>query len=258
MAMRFLRTVLVVAVGLGSTACFQSNTLVKLKADGSGTIEQRIVFTAAAVQQMKQLGGGANTANFDPLSDDVVRDLATGFGTGVRLVSSTPVKNATGEGRDIVFAFDDIAVLRVSQQPPGASALGGTGDALAFTLTRRGGTVLLHIGMPGVSNLTGAVGGPGGAAPAPAQLGMLKMLLAGARVSIAVEPTGRLVRTSSPYVEGNRVTLLDLPIDALFADPTLLTRLSTAPDAASAQALLAGVPGLKVPAEPEITIEFAP
>ncbi len=261
--MKLLRTALVSALALATTACFQSTTVVKLKADGTGTINQRLVFTAAAIEQMKQLAGATGNggaAAFDPLSDDTAKEMAGGLGPGVRFVSSTPVKTADGEGRDMVFAFDDIRALQVSQQPPGADALASGGDNLKFALTRTGANALLTITMPGVSSLTSAVGGGagGGGAPPLAQLAMLKTLLAGARVTIAVEPVGRLVHTNSAYVDGNRVTLIELQLDALFADPTLFTKLAAAPDTAAAEALLKGVPGLKVPSQPEITIEFAP
>lgn len=261
--MRFLRLALVATLAVGSTACFQSNTLVKLNANGSGTIDQRLMFTTAALQQMKQLGGatanGAAAAGFDPLSESSARQMADTLGPGVRYVSSTPLKTAEGEGREIQYAFDDIRTLQVSQQPPGAG--GATANAsMQFGFTQAaGGNSVLRIGLPNVGDLGGAVGAPaGGAAPQPAQLAMLQALLAGARITIAVEPSGRLVRTNSPYVEGNTVTLVDLPIDALFADPTLIGKLQSASTPAAAQALLSNVAGVKIPAEPEITIEFAP
>ena len=54
---------------------------------------------------------------------------------------------------------------------------------------------------------------------------MVKQLLAGARLTVAIEPEGRLVQTSSPFVEGNRVTLVDLDIDKAAADPDLARKL---------------------------------
>jgi hypothetical protein len=42
--------------------CFQFSTVLRVNADGSGTIDQRVLFTQAAVAQLRQLaalGGGA-------------------------------------------------------------------------------------------------------------------------------------------------------------------------------------------------------
>jgi hypothetical protein len=267
--MKLLRLALVAALGCSSTACFQFNTLVHLNADGSGTVDQRVLFTTAALEQMKQLagvaGGSADAAGFNPLSEETAREMAAELGPGVRYVSSTTVQTADGEGRDIVYAFDDIRTLQMSQQPPGGTPLPGVDSALSFTLTNApGGTATLRIGMPAVAGFGGGGAQPGNGAagipelPPAAQLAMLRPLLAGARIAIAIEPNGRLVRTSSPYVDGNRVTLLEVNLDQLLADETLFTRLQAAPDRAAAEALLKDVPGVKVVAQPEIAIEFAP
>ena len=51
---------------------------------------------------------------------------------------------------------------------------------------------------------------------------MLKQMFGGAHVTIAVEPAGTLVRTTSPFVDGSRVTLLDIDLDRLLEDDALI------------------------------------
>ena len=41
-------------------------------------------------------------------------------------------------------------------------------------------------------------------------------------------PAGRLVRTNSPYVDGNTVTLFDLDLDALLKNDSAFARLQAA------------------------------
>jgi hypothetical protein len=257
--MRISRASLILVLGLTSTACFQVDTLVRLRADGSGTIEQRVLFTAAALDQMKQLGSlGGNGADFDPLSEDNAKAMAADLGPGVSYVSSTPLKTPEGEGRTMIYAFKDIRQVQVSQQPPGADALGGS-RGFGFALARQpNSNVVLTIHMPPSGGLPGA--GPGGTPPLPSpdQMTFVKQLLAGAHVAIAVEPAGRLVKTNSPYVDGNRVTLLDLDLDRLLGDDATLAKLQAAKDSADAQAILAGVPGIKIVTGQDISIEFAP
>src|SRR5436190_2902373 len=58
--MRCLRLALLLTGAVMCGACFQFSTVLNLKADGSGTIEQRLLFTQAAVAQLRQfaaLGG---------------------------------------------------------------------------------------------------------------------------------------------------------------------------------------------------------
>jgi iron uptake system EfeUOB component EfeO/EfeM len=70
------------------------------------------------------------------------------------------------------------------------------------------------------------------------------------------------VRTSSPYVEGNRVTLLDIDMDQLLKDPDALQKMDALPfgpamsiSGAREALAQAGVKGIKVN-DPNITIEM--
>ena len=69
---------------------------------------------------------------------------------------------------------------------------------------------------------------------------------------------GRLVRTNSPYVDGQTVTLFDVDIDTLLKDEEAFTRLQSASTPAETTEALKRAPGVKIAAERDITIEFAP
>jgi hypothetical protein len=262
--MRYVRCVLVLAGSLMCGACFQFSTVLTLKADGSGTIDQRLLFTQAAVAQLRQLaalGGGGQ--DFDPLSEKQAREAATTLGRGVTYVSSTVINTSEGVGRDIKYAFTDVNELSLNQAPPPPGGMpvpppsGDSSDRLAFKLTRQAdGRALLTIAVPQLPGFSGDNASPSSNAPSADQIAMLKPMLAGARLSIVVEPAGRLVRTSSPYVAGQRVTLVDVNVDSLLSDDTLLQRLQAARTPEEAKTILKGVPGLQVNLDPEITLEF--
>ena len=262
--MRYARFAMLLAGAVLCSACFQFSTVVSVKPDGSGTIDQRMLFTQAAVAQLRQfaaLSGGAG--DFEPVSEQQARDGAAALGPGVTYVSSTPINSPEGVGREIKYAFTDINTLKLDQAPPPPGGMPAPATPAAdgeprvsFALTRpAGGSALLTIKIPQLP----AIGGdpslpPNG--PSLEQFAMLKPLLAGARITIDIEPAGRLVRTSSPYVSGNRVTLLDVNVDALLADDTLLQRLQAAKTPDEAKAILKNIPGLKANLDPELTIEF--
>ena len=261
--MRYVRLALVLAGAVICGACFQFSTVLTLKADGSGTIDQRLLFTQAAVAQLRQLaalGGGGQ--DFDPLSEKQAREAATTMGQGVTYVSSSVINSSKGVGRDIKYAFTDINQLSLNQTPPppGGMPVGPQGadssDRVAFNLTRQAdGHSLLKIIVPQLPVGRGDNAAPSNS-PSADQIAMLKPMLAGAHLSIAIEPAGRLVRTSSPYVTGQRVTLVDVDVDSLLNDDTLLQRLQAARTPDEAKAILKAVPGLKINLDPEITIEF--
>ena len=98
-------------------AVSSSGTLVKVKPDGSGTIEQTMLVNAATLKglmagmggqaQIKELPGALNEADFKRTAERM----------GVRPVSHTPLKEGEFEGPKSVFAFDDITKVRVDQDP---------------------------------------------------------------------------------------------------------------------------------------------
>lgn len=259
--MRYVRVVLLLAGAVMGNACFQFSTILTVKTDGSGTIDQRLLFTHTAIAQLRQLAGSAGGQEFDPLSEQQARDAAATLGPGVTYVSSTPIDTPEGVGRDITYAFTDVNQLRLDQAPPapGGMPAQGSGSDLSFRLTRQAnGNALLTILVPQLPALGGDNPLPSVTPPPAAQLAMIRPMLAGARLSIAIEPGGRLVRTSSPHVTGQRVTLLDADVDAVLNDQTLLQRLQAARTPEETKAILTNVPGLTVTLDPEITIEFEP
>lgn len=269
-----LLAALLPVIALGG--CLQSTAIVKVNPDGSGTIENQTLMTSAALAQIRQFSGafgGANAKPVDPFSEDEARSLASQMGDGVTLLSSSPLRSAAAEGRTSAYAFTDITKLRVSQTPPtpggatvragGVGIGGGQGGVITIDLARtpEGNVRLtLHTQADPLTAMTSQMGGlarPG--APIPAdQLAMARQMLAGFRVALRVQPLGRLVKTNSPYVEGQVVTLFDIDVDSLLSNEAAFTKLQNAKTPAETAEALKNVPGVKIPTERDITIEFAP
>ncbi len=240
--------------------CFQMTTVLKVKGDGSGTIDHRMVYSPRALSQMRSLGGGRGQ-QVDPASEEQARTLASAIGPGVAYITSTSISTPAGQGRDATYAFSDVAQLRVSTQPaapPGlpinTPALKGDAESVTFSITQNpNGNAVLHIHVP-EPNFLDALGSKGAASQIP----MIKTLLGGARVLLAVEPEGTLVRTSSPFVDGGRVTLLEVDLDEVLKDETLIARLKAATTQDEAKAAVRAAAGVKINLDREITVEFTP
>jgi hypothetical protein len=265
--MRLTRLALVATAVLPLTGCFQASTVINVKADGTGTIEQRLLLTEAAMDQLRAmaiLGGGAASA--DPTSEAQARSLADKLGPGVTYVSSTPVKTDKAQGREAVYAFSDITKLHVSEQPSlptGPISPGGTANVgeLTFSLTHEpDGNAHLRVQVPALNVLPTAATGPNGAVTPPTiqQIDLAKTLLAGAQLTVAIAPEGRLVQTTSTFVDGNRVVLIDLDVDKLAADPDLVAKLQSPKTVEEVKASVNTLSGVKVTLAPEISITFAP
>ena len=271
--MRLIRLVGVLVATLGLTACLNSTTLVKVKPDGSGTVEQTTLVNMAAI---KGLGGGAQGGPQGPMMNraDLER-MAQSMGKGVRLVSTEPAKGETGfEGTKAIFAFDDINEIQISQGPPNMS--GSTSgraraseptqdDPVRFKLTRSGGTSTLtinYIDKPGGDQASKEPNPAGGDMPDltnPMIMNMMKTMLAGMRINIGLEVLGKIVKTNAEYVSGSQITLLDLDIAALLADEAKLKALQgkVGPGASLTEVkpYLKDIKGIKIDG-PSINVQF--
>jgi hypothetical protein len=250
-----LHGVLVLTGSIVCGGCFQSSTIIRLNGDGSGTIEQSTTVTRAGINQLQQFaalnGGGTK---LDLFSEDQARAMASAVGPGVKYVSSRPILVADGEGRSATYEFSDINQLRLTQRPPVPGGLAAQSPNLnidqlqqiAFAFSRQAdGTGLLRITLPEAS-LPQLPGMPTvdrtRKEPSPEQVAMVQQFLPGAKVLVAVEPDGPVVRSNSPYVYGRRVTLFELDVD----------RLSGTPEPGQI------IPGVKMAPTREVSIEFTP
>ncbi|HEY7292883.1 MAG TPA: hypothetical protein VH583_23795 [Vicinamibacterales bacterium] len=264
--MTSIRLAALLSAALMSGACFQMTTNVRVAADGSGTIDHTLLVTKAALAQLRNfsaLGGGRQGKGMDLTSEDQAREMARTLGPGVTYVSSEPLDTPLGEGRHSTYSFSDISQVRISQQPktdglPVRPSVDPTGGDITCSMTHEAnGNAVLHIKLPEM-NMPAGIGDTSGNPALTQQLAMIRALLAGARISIGVDPTGTLVKTNSPFVEGSHVTLLEVNLDEVLGSETALNRLQAAKSPEELKAALADTPGLKIALEREVTIEFSP
>jgi hypothetical protein len=130
---------------------------------------------------------------------------------------------------------------------------------VSFALTQEpDGNVLLRLNLPRPDMPGWAIPAVSGTPIPPDQMSMFRQMFVGGRLSIVVEPIGELVRTTSPYVDGSRVTLIDVNVDDLLMDDTSILRLQAAGTPDDVKAALQDLPGAKVTVDPQVMIEFTP
>ena len=114
-------------VAIGLSGCLQDEKVVKVNADGSGTLEETFLLGKQAVAQIKQmtegfgalakgLNKGANgdaSGGFKVLDEDKLREAAGKLGDGVKFVSARPLSTEEGEGYAVIYAFRDINKLKL-------------------------------------------------------------------------------------------------------------------------------------------------
>jgi hypothetical protein len=269
--MRAWRFLGVLLATIGLTACLDSTTLVKVKPDGSGIVEQTTLVNTAALKGM--MGPNAGGVKGPMMNRADLERTAARMGEGVKLVAMEPVKADSGfEGVKATFSFEDINKIQVSQGP---SVSGGTGDTprssaptaddpVRFKLTRSGGTSTLSINFIDKPNAAKPeiVPGQSGDMPDlsnPMIMNMIKTMFAGFKINIGLEVLGSIVKTNAEYVAGPRITLLEMDVAALLADEAKFKALQgkIGPNASLSEVkpYLKDIKGIKVDG-PSITVEF--
>jgi hypothetical protein len=271
------RLTIVPLLTLVLTGCINSSTLIKVKHDGSGTLEQTVLMNAQAFRGMfTALGADGKPAQTGPtaVNEADLKAAAAKMGEGVTFVSATPLKAENGfEGTKAVYAFTDITKLQVDQDP---SMAGGTsvqvqrkpGKPVVFSMAKgANGTTVLTANFTDMQQQAEArakeQAPPQGTmspdAISPQMMEMAKAMFNGFKVAIDLEVAGQIVKSSSEYVSGPRVTLLEMDLGELLKDEAKLkeiqAKLGPNPSVSELKPYLAGIKGLKIN-EPIVTVEF--
>jgi hypothetical protein len=272
---RAIGCVLALTAAMLASACFSSETVIHVKADGTGTIEVTNLANKDALGMAAGLARGAakeagtdpsrapNLDNIGDLFDEAkIREQASAWGEGVHYVSSAPLIQGAMSGVKAVFAFDDVRLLTTNAGRDG----GAPAPRLRFDIERGpAGSSLLHVRLP--EGTAAAADGTTAAAPSPTApreippeaIAMVRNMFKGAQITVAVEVDGAIVTTDGPKRDGSRVTIFALDFEQLLSDPAkfaALQGMKPGTDFLTARKALEGVPGVILPATPTVTIEF--
>lgn len=280
---------LIVVTMISLTGCITFLTEVRVRGDGSGTIVQTMTLNPEQMKELvegiaKQMGATATESKEDtkknspkaseavPFKEADLKGKAADLGPGVTFVSAETIDTKTAAGVRVTYAFKDINQLAVNPKPEAAMGTAAAGassqDALKFRFNRmpNGNAVLtVLLSRRGTETTEQAAAPPPPASPEESaqQMAMMRQLFKGLHMGMAVDVEGRIVKTNSPYVEGSKVTLMDIDFDPLLSDEKSFRDLSakmekTMGDDRKAMEALKGIKGLKIVTDPEISIEFAP
>lgn len=237
--MSFVRLVVLACVSTLATGCINSATLLKIKPDGSGTIEQTVLMNTQALRPMMQ---GLEQQGAKPAAPAVneadLKRAAERMG-GVTYVSGEPVKGPNGfEGVKALYSFVDINKVRIDQDPNISGSTSGAfaapakpeDEAVSFKHVRAAGASTLTITFPdkpGADKADAAAEAGGPDMSNPQMLAMMKTMFDGFKVAIDLEVLGTIVKTDADYVTGSKVTLLEMDLGQVLQDETKLKALQS-------------------------------
>ena len=266
----FAKVATVALAAVLCTGCIRSATVINVKADGTGTVEQTMLVNTGFMKGM--LGGLGNQTALPAgtVNEADLKRTAERMGEGVTFVSAVPMKSDDGfEGSKALYAFADVTKLRVDQDPNLSGANSGgiatppkADNPVTFEFAKADGVSTLTVSLKDKPKAPGATpstppGGPD--MDNPQMLDMMRSIFKGFKVSIDVAVAGKILKTNADYVSGSRVTLLEMDMEKLLQDEAKLKNLQKVlgPNASVSELkpYLKDVQGLKVN-DPVVTIAF--
>jgi len=266
------RATLAITAALSATACFSSSTVIRLRGDRTGTIQVTSTIRKAALAHLETFAHGIGPRKLRPedsFPEHDARSAASSLGTNVRFVSTRVVDNDELLGRVTIYEFSDIGRVTLEPIPVLPAERSFSADArlhgehrFTFDLIdeRDNGSVLIarmpdaRIEYSGVE-LFGAQAQPS----SPEDVNLLRRLVTGGLLEMTIEPEQQIVRSNTPHVDGQRITLVRAAGEPLLLDDGLERQLLLRPGSLDElRVRLHDARGVTVAPDSEIRIELAP
>ncbi len=254
------------------SGCIEVQTLVNVNKDGSGTIQEKVLFSKEMVSLLSSFNVSDSTASKSksgsPFYDvEKLKSEAGNMGEGVRYISSKQITEGDREGYTATYGFSDLNKIKVSDNPGNKASIGNSQEDknkkkqyLTFNF-KPGSPAQIIINIPKEDNKkpatetkvkkdTSNMNNPF----AKHFLNMMKDF----RFSLELNVNGKIENTNATYVKGSKVTLFDVEFDKLMKDKNKVDELYNLQnsDSEEMKKLLKSMPGVKIEMENPVNIKF--
>ncbi len=264
------------------TGCIESKILVKVNTDGSGEIVETFLIDKEMLQMIAGLSAlgeeGEEPEMPDLLDMDKLKEKTGAMGEGVTFASAEKVSTDKAQGYKAVYQFSDINKIMINQnpdenvpQPPAEGEGEPTKEFVTFKFTRgtKSKPAVLTIVNPQKEPRQES-GAPDKAAQAqgdePAQISdqeammmdIFKEAFRDVKIDMAVEVTGKIVKTDAEYVDGQKVVLMELDFSKIVDNEDALRTLAMSKNESleNTKAVMAKVPGIRVELKDKVEVQF--
>ena len=256
--MRKLFLILAVGIALLISGCFETNTRIIVKPNGSGTIEQTILMSQQALSSMMGFADADTKSFYD---EEKLMEEAKVFGKDVTYVSSEKIDTGEKTGYIAVYSFKDINLLTISDNPA-ENVMGTPGnnnqDSFKF-LFKKGRPAELKILIPEMKDdETEGYEAVEDEAPEidEAMTDMMMQMYKGMKMNIEIEFDGKITDSNASHKEGNKIVIMHMDFDELAKDPESLKGFQNMQDPNKMKEVLKDIPGIMIETQQEVIVKF--
>lgn len=256
----------------GLSSCFQVESTISVKKDGSGTITEEMILG----DQMKMMmdmaaaqGGQGGPGGKDPMAQMLDKAKAEArakkMGEGVELVSIKKIDADGKLGVRTIYKFSDINKLKyavndamdMGNMPGGAAKKVDQAENAGLTFEFADGKLAVIQKAPKVEKDGEAPEGDKPAQPAvdPQMMEMVKGMMKDMRITTKLKIEPGIAKTDATHVDGNTIILSDIQMGKLIAMPDKLEALQGG-DFDKMKEALKGIEGIKFEDKERISVEM--
>lgn len=254
-------SILLAAAAFLLASCIEINSTVIVSKDGTATIEESMLMGAQLAAMMQ--GGQSDQLKGLTMDKAKAEERAKKLGEGVTVKSHEEVKTADGKsGTKVVFAVADVSKLKyVPFEPEQPGKPASSTEPMTFSLS--GST--LTITNPEADKKKGGEEGkpkktPDEIAMMKSQMGMMKPMLAGMRMSVEVKGANGIASSDATHLHDGAISYLDIQFDKLMENSDAFGEFMEAANSGLSMADVATkfnkVDGLKIEGKKVVTAEL--
>lgn len=256
------------------TGCIEITTLVKVAADGSGTIEEQVMISKDIVNMIKELTESMPVDDEEPaekfslFNEDELRSQAHVFGEGVQYSKGWEVSDDSKEGFIAVYKYSDLNKLTINQNPNAKIPLGSIeendepGQEIIKYEFIPGNPAEIRISFVDLMDAdqtypdTNAV--TDDSAFTDTTFNEVAKLMKDMKMALYMEIEGEIVETNSSFAEGSRITLFEIDFNELLENEIKFDEFKKLQPQTFEQFkdVIKDIPGIKVETNQPVIIKF--
>lgn len=265
---KLIRFMLVALLALSLTGCMYVDTLINVKKDGSGTVEQTILMSKAFTEMMKQMMAAMGSPD-DAKQDDTMPDKAEleksalKMGKGVKFKSVKAVHNKKYDGFKAIYSFRKVSDLLINQNPegPGPGEGPSAEENIVFKFSSKGKNSTLTIIMPEEKEGEDDAQDDQSQEMANQEEEMdpqMKQMFADMFMRMQVKVAGKIVKSNATHRKGSTITLFEMDFGEMVKNEEKFKEFTKADPKTmkEAQQLMKDMPGIKVEMEKQIKVVY--
>jgi len=258
------------------TGCIEMHTVVTVKKDGSGLVEENIFIGKEIINMFKEFAAAFADSTqpqqeFKMFEEEKIKAKASELGEGIEFVSMKNIVTDEKEGYTAIYKFKDLNKVKVNQDPSNEMPMGesqegsDTTSEYVFFKFIKGTPNRIEFKLPEGKKEDKSVDTTKTDEPAtneipPDSADVEKMIkfMKDMRVKIEIKIDGEITKTNATHVDGNTITLFDIDFAQLLSDTEKFEQFKKVnPDSfEEVKKLVSGIPGMKIELNKEVFIEF--